>query len=390
MRTTVGIVGAGLMGRILGLTLAQQGWAVSLFDQDPVTVSRSCAYAGAGMLSPISELETAEPIVAQLGFDSLPLWAKIVEALETPVFFQQAGTLIVAHHLDVSELDHVAGTLKHKLAQAQAQPFPVDAVEGIQWHVTRNAIRQLEPQLSDCFQQGLFLPHEGQIDNRQLLPALEIALNQWGVQWHMGQPVQSLAPHRLDTDAQRHGFDWVIDCRGLGAKADWSKLRGVRGEIIRVHAPEVTLNRPVRLMHPRYPLYIAPRENHHFVIGATSLESEDFRPMTVQSALELLSAAFTVHAGFAEASILESTVNCRPALPDHRPQIQTEPGLIRINGLYRHGFLMAPAIAQLVCDFLQANAFSNSVYQALFDNSASLSEKESREESRVYATTNQR
>ena len=32
----------------------------------------------------------------------------------------------------------------------------------------------------------------------------------------------------------------------------------VYGEVIRIHAPEVTLTRPTRLLHPRYPIYIAP------------------------------------------------------------------------------------------------------------------------------------
>ena len=46
----------------------------------------------------------------------------------------------------------------------------------------------------------------------------------------------------------------------------------------------------------------------------------------------------------AEARILKLDVNLRPALPDHHPQVQVEPGLIRINGLYRHGWLLAPAL----------------------------------------------
>ena len=50
-------------------------------------------------------------------------------------------------------------------------------------------------------------------------------------------------------------------------------LRPVRGEVIRVYAPEVEFSLPVRLMHPRYKLYIAPKINHEYVIGATEIES---------------------------------------------------------------------------------------------------------------------
>ncbi len=74
-------------------------------------------------------------------------------------------------------------------------------------------------------------------------------------------------------------------------------------------------------MHPRHPIYIVPRQNNCFIIGATTIESEDMRPLTVQSSLELLSAACTVHPEFAEGTIVESRVNCRPALPDNLPAI---------------------------------------------------------------------
>ncbi len=138
----------------------------------------------------------------------------------------------------------------------------------------------------------------------------------------------------------------MIDCRGLGAKPAWPALRGIRGEVARVHAPGIGLTRPVRLLHPRYPLYIAPKENDLYVIGATEVEGEDMSPVTVRSALELLSAAFAVHPGFGEARILELNAHCRPTLPDHRPAIVWDGArTLRVNGLYRHGFMIAPEVA---------------------------------------------
>jgi glycine oxidase len=38
--------------------------------------------------------------------------------------------------------------------------------------------------------------------------------------------------------------------------------------------------------------------------------------------------------------------NLRPALPDNEPHTHIEPGLLRINGLFRHGWLLAPALVQ--------------------------------------------
>jgi glycine oxidase len=365
MTQTVGIVGAGLMGRLLALALSERGWQVSLFEKDDATVVNSCAYAGAGMLSPISELESAEPLIAQLGFDSLPLWHQRLQSLDLPVYFKTLGTLIVSHPLDVSDLNHFKHLLRGKLAHCKADEVPEHTAQSIQWQLSQNQLMALEPQLSQRFSQGVFIPDEGQIDNRQLLLALTHQLNQAAVHWHFQTPIESVEAHTLSGHHQTWHFDWVIDCRGLGGKRQWQTLRGVRGEIIRVHAPEVELSRPIRLMHPRYPLYIAPRENYQYVIGATTIESEDFRPITAQSAMALLSAAFTVHEGFAEASILENTVNCRPALADHLPRIQLQTGLIRVNGLYRHGFLVSPQLVALICAALEKQPIA-SAYQSLF------------------------
>jgi glycine oxidase len=211
----------------------------------------------------------------------------------------------------------------------------------------RQGLHALEPSLSTTFQHGLFLPGEAQLDNRQLLDALLQALQQRSVPVHYASEV---SPQQF-TQA-----DWVIDCRGLGARNDWPHLRGVRGEVLRVHAPEVELARPVRLIHPRYPLYIAPKEKGVFVIGATEIESDDLSPASVRSSLELLSAAYSVHKGFAEARILDINAQVRPTLADNLPAIrQINHRSIAINGLYRHGFLIAPAMLDATLGLMNGN-----------------------------------
>jgi glycine oxidase len=102
-------------------------------------------------------------------------------------------------------------------------------------------------------------------------------------------------------------------------------------------------------MHPRYQLYIVPKPDNCFVIGATQIESEDRSPVTLQSSLELGSALYTLSPAFAEARILEQGVNLRPAFMDNMPHVRLQDGLISANGLFRHGYLLAPAV---VCHIL--------------------------------------
>ena len=122
----------------------------------------------------------------------------------------------------------------------------------------------------------------------------------------------------------------------------------MRGERIVVRSREVNLTRPVRLLHPRFPLYVVPWGDGLYMIGATVIESEETGAITLRSALDLLSAAYALDPAFAEAEIVRQGAGARPAFPDNRPRIIPRKGYIYVNGLYRHGFLLAPALAELV------------------------------------------
>ena len=128
-------------------------------------------------------------------------------------------------------------------------------------------------------------------------------------------------------------------------------MRGVKGETLIVHNPEFKLSRAVRLMHPRYPLYIVPRGQGVFMIGATQIESAD-ETVSLRSGLELMSALYSLHPSFVDARILEMKAGIRPAYPDNLPRITPDGNTIRCNGLFRHGFLLAPVMAQCVADHI--------------------------------------
>ena len=111
--------------------------------------------------------------------------------------------------------------------------------------------------------------------------------------------------------------------------------------------------RPVRLMHPRYKLYIAPKPNNEYIIGATQIESDSEQPVTVRSSLELLSALYSVHSGFAEAEILSQVARCRPAFDDNLPQLRCYGKRMVVNGLYRHGYLLSPVVVSQAVEILE-------------------------------------
>ena len=325
----IAVVGFGLAGRLAALELSKLHH-VTVFEADDEQTPNSAGKVAAAMLAPLAESVLCEADLALMGLDSMKRWPEIVSELEGDVFFQQQGTLVVAHQQDKGDLQSFTQRIK-PIAGHSAQAL------------NAQQIAQLEPELANRFNQGLFLPCEGQIDNQAFYKASFTMLNKRKVKCVFNQRVTI-----KNGEINNRPFDYIIDCRGLGAKSD-KPLRGVRGEVARLYAPEVNLIRPVRLMHPRYPIYIAPKPNHEYVIGATEIESQDSGAATVRSTLELLSAAYTVHSGFAEARLLNIQAGLRPAFSDNRPEVSQVGNVISINGLYRHGYMLAPAlVAQVV------------------------------------------
>lgn len=343
----VAILGAGLAGRLAAWQLVRSGARVALVERAGPDGAGSAAYVAAAMLAPLAESAIAERRIVDLGIASVDLWRTWLAALPEPVFFQEDGTLVVWHARDRAEMSLFTSRVR-AVAPPELVAQRLRALDG-------RGVGEIEPALAGRFPQGLLLAGEGQLDNRGALRALLSCAVSEGVHcvWEAGE-VDAASLPALGIRA-----DVVLDCRGLGARSAWPAqpggtqpgLRGLRGEVVRVHAPDVKLHRPVRLLHPRYPIYIAPKPNDLYVIGATELESEDESPMSVRSALELLSAAHSLHPAFGEARVLELNVQRRPTRPDHLPAIRVDQRarVVRVNGLYRHGFLIAPAVTEAAC-----------------------------------------
>jgi glycine oxidase len=323
----VSVIGAGIAGAWQALLFAQAGHAVTLHERSDQGITQSTSYWAGGMLAPWCEAETSEPLISRLGIRSLELWREHFP--HTPF----NGSLVVAHPRDRADFERFARlTTGHRRLDA-------------------NALDQLEPSLEGRFRDGLFYADEGHVEPRRVLPELHARFAAAG------------GTIKFNSDPTQDDLDGVvIDCRGLAGRDTQPNLRGVKGEIILIETDEIKLSRPVRLIHPRWPLYVIPRGGNRFMLGATSIEAED-NGVSVRSALELLGAAYAVHPAFAEARIVEFGSGLRPAFPDNLPRIAIDNERIAVNGLYRHGFLLAPALAELTLGYVQRGVIDNEVMQ---------------------------
>ncbi|MDO5623543.1 MAG: FAD-dependent oxidoreductase [Pseudomonadota bacterium] len=352
----IGIAGAGLLGRLLAWRLSQAGHRVAVFDpavnEKPVSRSQApdpyvptaAGFTAAGMLSPLSELDNAEPAVAALGWRSLVLWQRIAAMLPGSPKVMVGGSLLVAHRADLGAAQRVLDRLRAATAAPEWQRL--SPPEGAQ-PLDAAALRALEPSIQGPAHAWL-LPGEGFIDTVAMMNALYSGAI--GADWHWGKGVLGVEAGegggtlRL-ADGRVLAFDAVMDVRGVGARPDWP-VRGVRGEVIWLDCPGHGLARPVRLLHPRHRVYIVPRSPSDVLMGASEIESEDRSPVSLRSATELMAAAHSVVPALAEARIVKMDVNLRPALPDNNPLLQWQGRKLSINGLFRHGWLLAPALVE--------------------------------------------
>lgn len=321
MTRDVAIVGSGVMGLTAAHHLALRGASVTIYDRrrEP---GRGCSWWAGGMLALWCEMESAEPLIGELGLESLAYWRA-----HFPDVINQ-GSLVVAPPRDTPDLKRFAARTSH-----------FEVIDGARLAV-------LEEDLAGRFETGLFFKDEAHLDPRKALDFLFKRLQaDFNVRFVMDSDVRPEALHA----------SYVLDCRGYEARDVLADLRGVKGEMLIVRTSEISLSRPVRLLHPRIPVYIVPRADHHFMVGATMIESSDQSRISARSMIELLNATYALHPAFGEAEIIETGTDVRPAFPDNLPRIRRDGQILRLNGLYRHGYLGAPALARRAAEIVMDN-----------------------------------
>lgn len=314
----VTILGAGVAGLTAATELVARGVEVEIVERGPAPGAQSCSWYAGGMLAPECEADLAEPIVVELGREALEWWQKYV-----PHLIVKRGSIVVSTSRDRNELKRFASrTKQHQL-------------------LDQTALLALEPDLGERFSEALYFEDEAHMDPRAALVGLTEYLKEHGVRFHYEATLEDVP-----------SGDKIIDARGLASRDCLPELRGVRGEMLVVKCDDVQLSRPVRLAHPRFSVYIVPRGDGLFMIGATQIESERRGGVSAKSVVDLINAAYAVNPAFAEAEIIETGAELRPAFPDNLPRVNWVEGRLHINGLFRHGYLLGPACARMAADIL--------------------------------------
>ncbi len=340
-RSDVLIVGGGLIGLAIALELHQQGVQVTLLTQD---FAAAAGNAAAGMLAPSAEQIPAGPM-KDLCLRSLALYPTWVSKLEdlTGINSGYWPCGILAPHL-ASDSATDSGLPKSSL----------DA----------QAIRSYQSGLGADVVGGHFYPEDAQVDNRALMKALQLAVQESGIDLQTGVTVEGFVQQRgkvthLRTSAgDRQAAHYVLATGAWSGEVLPVPVLPRKGQMLSVRVPVGYGQRqPLRRVLFGEQIYIVPRQEGRIVMGAT-VEDVGFTPHNTPAGMaQLLNAAIALYPPLQTFPIEEQWWGFRPSTPDELPILGAGPcdNLTLATGHYRNGVLLAPITASLIAAQVQGN-----------------------------------
>lgn len=349
------IVGAGAIGLAIGWRASQLGLSVLQLDRSKP--GSGASHAAAGMLAPITEAAFGEERLLELNRESARLYpeflAELSEASDRDLRSTASGTLFVALDRDQAE------SLRRLFDFQRSLGLTVEWLSG-------ERCRLLEPALHPSARGAILATEDKEIDPREMISALEIALARAGgaLRAHAEVSAVAIRNGRAEGVVLASG-ERLISERVVIAAGCWSgaiagipraiaeAIRPVKGQILRLRPRrgEPPISRHIVRTGD---VYLVPRRDGGVVAGATVEEQGFETALTAGGVFELLRAAEETMPGIREFELIESEAGLRPGTPDNRPLLGrcSIDGLIIATGHYRNGILLTPVTADSIAELL--------------------------------------
>lgn len=337
----VAIIGGGVIGLACAWRLAQAGAKVQLFERGEI--GREASWAAAGMLAAQCEAAVHPPVQHPEYSD---------DSSEPSAFFDlclQSRALYVdfaAELLDATGID-----IELCIVDAQVKDWREPGILYVAQESDDGVINQFLAQRqhgqrveysAPGAKRALWLPDEGQVENRRLVGALKTACEKSGVILH---------EHRA-----MRPQDLVDKCAStLLCAGSWSTPVAAEAPIVRPVAGEVLAARPSqrldKIIYSR-DVYLVPRRDGRVLIGATMAERGFDKSISADGKTQLLRAASALIPGAESWAIEEHWAGLRPASSDGLPILgkTATPDLFIATGHFRNGILLTPITGQLMAD----------------------------------------
>lgn len=353
------IIGGGVIGLSIARELHKNGVrGIAVVDKGKV--GREASWAAAGMLAPNAETDKIDDFY-RFCSESNSLYPSFAKELflETGIDIDYIcnGTLELAFDSKKAE------DLARKLQRQREADIPVEFLE------TEDLLR-MEPNISSKVVSGLFYPHDGQVDNRKLVVALESYARKNEIEIIENSEASSLFIEdqtvtgiqladrtiRSDLTILTTGA-WTSHIQFAGKPAPFD-VKPIRGQMLGLEgAPGL-----IKTVVYGAGAYLVQRSDGRVLIGAT-VENVGFDRCIDEGAIDKLrlSAIETVPE-LSGSKVIESWCGFRPFSVDGLPIIGDTVGLQNLvvaTGHYRNGILLAPLTAKIVASLVTTGVRSN-------------------------------
>jgi glycine oxidase len=342
------VIGAGIIGLSLAISLRKQGLTVLVVERgDP---GREASHAAAGML--VGSGAESPAALGDLAAESARIYPEFVHELEDEsgmkVDLRDQGTILIS-----SDGPEVVPEFGDPLSADQFQSLEPDlAAHG----------RGL-PALHELGYSAEYLS-ERSVDPRKLTGAAIKAARHRGVDISSGNEVKSLLISAgrvtgVQTEKTSYSAGIVVNCAGAWAGCigpHGFPVRPIKGQMLALVGGPV-----LRHVIRSEDVYLVPRSDGRVLIGST-LEDAGYNKQTDVSTIQrLFHAALELVPDLAGFKVHEDWAGLRPGTADELPILgeTSTNGYFVATGHYRDGILLAPITAQVMTDLILGKPVSH-------------------------------
>ncbi|MBD2179164.1 glycine oxidase ThiO [Pseudanabaena sp. FACHB-1998] len=331
--TDILIIGGGIIGLSTAIALSQKGASVTIVESG--ICGQGATWAAAGMLAP--EAERLEGDLLTFGIRSREMYPQWIANLMR-LSGQDCGYWCCGMIAPVlTESDRL---------EISQHPKYIDQIE----------THRKQSGLGKSVLGSLWLPEDGQVNNRKLTQALLTAARSLSIKILEGTTVYQIErDHQrvthLETSAGKMQSDRYVLATGAWTRALMPlPIKPIKGQMISVLDRDRLLQRVIYAPS----CYIVPRQDGTIVIGATVEDNGFSQGNTAAGVAQLLNRAIAVYPAIANMPITETWWGFRPHAPNEIPLLGASDyeNLILATGHYRNGILFAPLTAKWISDYI--------------------------------------
>jgi len=305
------VIGGGIIGLSIAIALSQKGANVTIVERDLCGIGAT--WAAAGMLAP--EAERLEGNLLDFGIRSremYPQWiANLMRLSGQDCGYWCCG--IIAPVLEESDRQVIS---KHPQ------------------YISREESLKRQSGLGKSVLGSLWLPEDGQVNNRKLTQALLAAARSLSIKILEGTTVYQIGQDRnrvthLDTSAGKLQGDRYVLATGAWTRSLMPlPIKPIKGQMLSVFDSDRKLQKVIYAPS----CYIVPRQDGTIVIGATVEDNGFSQGNTAAGIAQLLNGAIAVYPAIADMPNIETWWGFRPHAPHEIP-------LLGASGLRNYIFI---------------------------------------------------